>query len=127
MPRMRIPVVAFNEIKAFDPDTALTMNGFRRLLRTGKVHTVKIGRKTLVNYDALVAYLTGPTDTSVQTAQPAGGGLSDTLFIAVRKREVRNVQMRLRVRLICVPVASQQAEIWIPIFPSGKPLSQYAI
>ena len=59
MPQMRLFIDALNQIKREDPKTALTLNGLKRLVRTGEVASVKIGRKTLVNYDALLEYLGG--------------------------------------------------------------------
>ena len=57
MPRMRLISDAFNEIKKDDPNTAITLSGLRNLVRQGKIPCAKIGRKTLINYDALIEYL----------------------------------------------------------------------
>ena len=57
MPRMRLISEAFNEIKKDDPHTAITLSGLRNLVRQGKIPCAKIGRKTLINYDALLEYL----------------------------------------------------------------------
>lgn len=57
MPRMRLIAEAYNEIKKDDPNTAITLSGLRNLLRQGKIPCTKIGRKTLINYDALIEYL----------------------------------------------------------------------
>lgn len=57
MPRMRLISEAFNEIKKDDPNTAITLSGLRNLVRQGKIPCTKIGRKTLINYDALIEYL----------------------------------------------------------------------
>jgi len=64
MPQMRLMVEAFEQIKTADPYTALTLNGLKRLIRTGAVPSVKIGRKTLVNFDALIEYLSDPQQLS---------------------------------------------------------------
>ena len=45
--------------KAQDPGTALTETAIRRLVRTGEVPSVRIGRKYLVSLEALESYLTG--------------------------------------------------------------------
>ncbi len=57
MPKLRLISEAFKIIKDEDPESALTMNGLRTLIKSGKVPSCKIGRKTLVNIDVLKAYL----------------------------------------------------------------------
>lgn len=57
MTKMRLISETFEEIKKEDPNTALTLNGLRRLVKSGKVASVKIGRKSLINYDSVVEYL----------------------------------------------------------------------
>ena len=57
MARMRILSEAYREIKIEDPETALTMNALRVLIKSGEIPTIKSGRKTLINYDALTEYL----------------------------------------------------------------------
>ncbi len=49
--------------KAQDPDTALTETAIRRLVRTGEVPSVRVGRKYLVNLEALESYLAGQAGT----------------------------------------------------------------
>lgn len=58
MPKLRLISEAYTIIKAEDPESALTMNGLRTLVKSGKVPSYKIGRKTLVNIDVLKNYLT---------------------------------------------------------------------
>lgn len=57
MARMRLISTAYEDIKRSDPNTALTLNGLRCLVKTGKILSVKIGRKTLINLDSLYEYL----------------------------------------------------------------------
>lgn len=57
MPRMRLIADAFRLIKEEDPNTALTLNALRTIVRQGKIPCMKSGRKTLINYDALLEYL----------------------------------------------------------------------
>lgn len=57
MPRMRLIKEAYLQIKQDDPSTALTLNALRCMVKRGEIPTIKNGRKTLVNYDALVRYL----------------------------------------------------------------------
>lgn len=44
-----------------DPDTCLTENAIRTLLRAGAVPSVRVGKKYLVSIESLEAYLTGDT------------------------------------------------------------------
>lgn len=59
--RMRGIEQAFAMLKEDDPGTELTLTGFRRLVTTGKIESVKVGKKYLVNYDGVLAYLSGAT------------------------------------------------------------------
>ena len=42
-----------------DPETALTETAIRRLVRTGTVPSIRIGRKYLVSLESLTNYLAG--------------------------------------------------------------------
>lgn len=67
-PRIRGIKEAITELKASDPETALTEKGLRRLIVTGKIPTVKLGRKYLINMEVLIDYLydgTGGADLPV--------------------------------------------------------------
>jgi len=44
-------------IKKVDPDTAVTYHFLRRLCDTDAITVVKAGKKFLINYDELLAYL----------------------------------------------------------------------
>lgn len=57
MARMRLISEVYQEIKAADPNTALTMCALRRLVSSGAIPVVLSGRKKLVNLDVLLAYL----------------------------------------------------------------------
>ena len=57
MPKMRLIADAYKQIKQDDPNSALTMNGLKCLIKKGEIPSVKIGRKTLINYDTLIEYL----------------------------------------------------------------------
>lgn len=60
-PRLRTAEGALEIIKGEDPDTAVTLRHVRRLIATGAVPHVPVGRKKLVNVDRLLAYLEGET------------------------------------------------------------------
>ena len=49
----------FDEIKRQDPGTALTRTALRRLVTSGTIPSVRIGRKYLVNVDAVWGFLRG--------------------------------------------------------------------
>ncbi len=77
MTRMRLLKQAYEEIKAADPDTALTMTALRRLVLSGVVPTVYSGRKRFINMNALLTYLSGagaaeevPTSDEVGEIRP---------------------------------------------------------
>ena len=57
MPRMRLITDAYRQIKEDDPDTALTLNALRCMVKRGDIPCIKNGRKTFINYDALLEYL----------------------------------------------------------------------
>ena len=61
-PRMRFPAQALEELKQEDPQTPVTLKMIRRLVKTGAVPSVPVGngRRRLLNYDALQAYLSAP-------------------------------------------------------------------
>ena len=45
--------------KSQDPQTCLTETAIRTLVRSGKVPSVRVGKKSLVTLEALEAYLAG--------------------------------------------------------------------
>lgn len=61
LPRMRTVPEAAAEIKAADPNTAITEYHIRQLALSGILPRVKAGRKLLINLDTLIEYLTDPT------------------------------------------------------------------
>jgi hypothetical protein len=59
MAKMRNLDRAYAEIKAKDPDTALSRYALRQIFLSGVIKTVKVGRIRLVDMDALNAFLSG--------------------------------------------------------------------
>ncbi len=57
LPRMRTIDEAYAEIKSLDNHTAITKNFIRTLIVSGKVPSIKAGRKYLVNIETLLSYL----------------------------------------------------------------------
>ena len=64
MNRMRTAEGALQIIKEMDPGTAVTLRSIRRLINTGTIPCVPVGRKKLVNVDGLLAYLEGKGETA---------------------------------------------------------------
>lgn len=58
--RMRLLNEAYNEIKALDPKTSVTKTFIRSLALNGKVPVVMVGKKRLINLDALISYIQNP-------------------------------------------------------------------
>ena len=58
--RMRFPAQALEELRREDPGTQVTLNFISRLAASGKIPYVLIGRRRLLNYDALLEYLANP-------------------------------------------------------------------
>ncbi len=57
MKRIRTVNDAYNEIKANDPDTAISKHFFRSLIDSGKIPCVKAGTKSLVDMDTVENYI----------------------------------------------------------------------
>ncbi|MEL4106840.1 DNA-binding protein [Oscillospiraceae bacterium WX1] len=72
MDRMRFPEQAFELIRQEDPDTSITVNYIRTLAKTGKIPVVMIGRRHLVNVDALLNYLAHPEQHQYSEITPIG-------------------------------------------------------
>lgn len=68
MVRMRFASQALEELKREDPDTPITLNYIRTLARKGLVPCVEIGRRRLINYDALLEYLANPVSGKTEAA-----------------------------------------------------------
>lgn len=56
-PRLRTAAGALAIIQAEDPGTCVTLHYLRRLIKTGAVPCVPVGRKKLVDMDRLTAFL----------------------------------------------------------------------
>lgn len=69
--KMRTIKEAAAELKAADPNTAITEYHIRQLALSGILPRVKAGRKLLINFDALIEYLTDPTADKFQVHNKA--------------------------------------------------------
>lgn len=63
---MRFPAQALEELRKDDPNTPVTLNYIRALAASGRVPVVKVGRRRLINYDAMLEYLANPTEEQSQ-------------------------------------------------------------
>lgn len=57
LPRMRTAEKALAVIREEDPETDVTLHYIRQLIKTGRVPSVAVGRKKLINVDILMAYI----------------------------------------------------------------------
>lgn len=71
LPRMRTAAGVLDEIKAEDPGTEITLHYIRQIIVANKVPVVNVGRKKLVDVDAVIAYLAEGTPAEEDT--PAVG------------------------------------------------------
>lgn len=76
LPRMRNAEGVLKELKAQDPDTKITLNFIRGLIRSGEIPVVKAGRCRLVNVDLVFDYLAnqGTTQSIRYDQRPLIGG-----------------------------------------------------
>lgn len=65
-PRMRTAEGVLAEIKASDPGTEVTLHYIRRIIHTNKVPVVCVGRKKLVDVDAVLEFLAKGTDLELK-------------------------------------------------------------
>lgn len=69
MARMRLIKEAYNYIKEQDPSTALKITGLTKLVKSGHIPCVKVGKKTLVNLDIIDKFLTEGMTTEETCAE----------------------------------------------------------
>jgi hypothetical protein len=72
VPKMRTVPEAFKELKAADPNTALTMRAFRAAVNRGEIPVVLIGNKRLINLDQFFAILATPSSLPKDEAGEVG-------------------------------------------------------
>lgn len=53
MPKLRTLPKAFDYLKEQDPDSALTKNYFRTLVKTGAIPSVRLGKNFLIDVETL--------------------------------------------------------------------------
>jgi len=70
--RLRTQREALEELRAIDPGCALSAWALRSMILSGRVATIQVGRKRLIDLDRLPEYLAAPAPAS-QHVSPAGG------------------------------------------------------
>lgn len=70
MVRVRSIQEAYQMLKADDPESRITTSMLRRWVADGTIPCIRVGRKILLNYDVLLAYLSAPCPQSVTDAEP---------------------------------------------------------
>lgn len=76
IPRMRTVHEAAQELKAIDPNTAVTEYHIRQLALSGVLPRVQAGRKLLINFDLLLEYLQNPTADKFQVHSNAAADVN---------------------------------------------------
>lgn len=66
LPRMRTANECYRMIHAEDPDSAVSETFIRSLSKSGKIPVHRSGRRILINYDALCAYLASPQEEAAE-------------------------------------------------------------
>lgn len=69
--RMRFPQQALEELRRIDPQTPVSLSFIRRLVKSGAVLSVPVGagKRRLVNFDALIEFLSNPPTEQPPTAR----------------------------------------------------------
>ena len=67
--RMRTINQAVAWLREIDPETAITQTALRRLVVSGQLPSVRVGKKYLLNLDTLEDYLQGAASVETGTAQ----------------------------------------------------------
>ena len=62
---MRTAPQAYKELLTLDPDTAITLRAIRRMIADGEIPSVRVGTKTLINFDLLLHKLSCYNDDVV--------------------------------------------------------------
>ncbi|MBC3797165.1 helix-turn-helix domain-containing protein [Acetobacterium tundrae] len=70
IPRMRIAKEIAKEIKALDPNTGLSESSIRRLVKEGKLESVQIGNRHLINLDSVIEFLNTPPPVTIINTTP---------------------------------------------------------
>ena len=67
---MRFPKQALEELKRIDPETPIKVGYIRKLVHTGVIPSVAIGKRRLLNLDSLLDYLANPPAETPAPVRP---------------------------------------------------------
>lgn len=68
VPRIRTVPQAVAELKALDPDTAVTLRAVRRLINSGQIVPFMVGNKRLIDMDKLIDVISNPQPEPIPPA-----------------------------------------------------------
>lgn len=69
-PKMRFPKQALEELKRIDPETPIKVGYIRKLVHTGVIPSVAIGKRRLLKLDSLLDYLANPPAETPEPVRP---------------------------------------------------------
>ena len=73
--RMRTIEEGYAEIKERDPNTSLSKNAWRTLIKTGVIPSVNVGTKKLVNMEIAERYFCNDDDSDTRGNTPSRGSI----------------------------------------------------
>ena len=65
MPRLRTLTETYAHLKTMDSETAITPNALRKMVISGQIPCVKIGKKYLIDLDILEIFLKGTSQEEI--------------------------------------------------------------
>ena len=71
---MRTVPKAYEEIKAIDPNTDLTLRALRRMVNSGEIPSIKIASKRLINVELLIEMLSCYNNAAMDTCESTEKG-----------------------------------------------------
>lgn len=74
-PRMRYTEAALEQLRAEDPETPVTAYMIKRMISSGVLPSIKVGRRRLFNYDDMLAYLQRPQPLPADQEPKTAGGI----------------------------------------------------
>lgn len=73
MQKMRLVSEAYNYIKEQDPGTCITKTAFATLVKQGRIPSIKIGNRTIVNLDHVETFFKDGDNSIAVTSEDLSG------------------------------------------------------